>query len=71
MPKLGGGNITFYLRASLPSPNLSCCYVTATEAKEIKSMGYLLRTSENHTVCYGEPKKHFLITGNGSCFCAE
>lgn len=34
-------------------------------------MGYLLRTSENYRVCYGEPKKHFLITGNGSRFCAE
>jgi hypothetical protein len=34
-------------------------------------MSYLLRTNENYRVCYGEPKKHFVITGNGSYFCAE
>tara|TARA_R110000772_G_C13005910_1_gene408779 strand:- start:137 stop:445 length:309 start_codon:yes stop_codon:yes gene_type:complete len=33
-------------------------------------MSYLLRTKEDYRLCYGEPKELYIVTDNGSYFCA-
>lgn len=34
-------------------------------------MGYLVRTNEDYRLFYGEPVNRFVITSNGSYFCAD
>jgi hypothetical protein len=34
-------------------------------------MSFLLRTETAYRLCYGEPKRPYIITSNGSYFCAN
>ena len=34
-------------------------------------MSFLLRTDDDYRICYGEPKSRFVITSNGTYFCAD